>query len=90
LRCRAPARCRHCSRSRRDRHRRLHDEHLSAGAAQGLVAALQDGFRAATGAGVAGTFRAVGAMREPARARRLVAMLAGPVASAQRANAGLE
>ena len=36
---------------------------LSAGAAQGLVAALEDDFGAATGAGVAGTFGAVGAIR---------------------------
>jgi len=36
---------------------------LSAGAAQGLVLALQEDFRAATGASVAGTFGAVGAIR---------------------------
>lgn len=37
---------------------------LSAGAAQGLVEALQDEFRAETGAGVHATFGAVGAMQE--------------------------
>ena len=37
---------------------------LSAGAAKGLVAALQPAFRAATGLEVVGTFGAVGAMRE--------------------------
>jgi molybdate transport system substrate-binding protein len=37
---------------------------LSAGAAKGVVEALQADFRAATGAGVAGTFGAVGAIRE--------------------------
>lgn len=37
---------------------------LSAGAAKGVVEALQAEFRDATGAGVAGTFGAVGAIRE--------------------------
>jgi molybdate transport system substrate-binding protein len=37
---------------------------LSGGAAQGLVAALTDEFRAATGYEIDGTFSAVGAMRE--------------------------
>jgi len=37
---------------------------LSAGAAQGLVTALQEDFRAATGASVEGTFAAVGALME--------------------------
>jgi len=37
---------------------------LSAGAAQGLVTALQGDFRAATGASVEGTFGAVGALKE--------------------------
>ena len=37
---------------------------LSAGAAQGLVTALQADFRAETGAGVEGTFGAVGALKE--------------------------
>jgi molybdate transport system substrate-binding protein len=36
---------------------------LSAGAAKGLVEALQGGFRTDTGAGIAGTFGAVGAIR---------------------------
>lgn len=37
---------------------------LSGGAAQGVVKALQDAFRDDTGAGIAGTFGAVGAMKE--------------------------
>lgn len=41
---------------------------LSGGAADGLVTALVPGFREETGAGVQGTFGAVGAMREKLRA----------------------
>ena len=37
---------------------------LSGGAAQGLVRAVEDEFRAGTGASLQGTFGAVGAMRE--------------------------
>ena len=37
---------------------------LSGGAAQGVVKALQQAFRDDTGAGIAGTFGAVGAMKE--------------------------
>lgn len=40
---------------------------LSGGAADGLVTAVLHGFRAETGAGVQGTFGAVGAMREKLR-----------------------
>jgi molybdate transport system substrate-binding protein len=43
---------------------------LSGGAAQGVVKALQQAYRDETGAGIAGTFGAVGAMKEscwPAR-----------------------
>ncbi len=62
-------------------------ELLSGGAAQGLVGALEPQFKAATGCDIAGTFGAVGAMRDKllagARAdlliltRPLIAELAG-------------
>ncbi|QYK40847.1 MAG: substrate-binding domain-containing protein [Paracoccaceae bacterium] len=54
---------------------------LSGGAAHGLVAALEPAFRADTGAGISGTFGAVGAMRDLLRSGTAadLLILTGPI-----------